>query len=73
MPGRHPRQPRSILPLSMATDPDYVRTQTAAAKEGMTLSEYARAAIRQRNALVLDDGPELSRTATPEFPVSANA
>lgn len=54
MPRPIKRQPRVVLSISMAMKPDYVRTQRAAAMQGMTVSEYVRSAVRSENARLLD-------------------
>lgn len=53
MPRAPKRQPRIPISVSLM-HPDWVRTSRAAAMQGMTLSEYGRAVIREANARVLD-------------------
>ena len=48
------RQPRAVISVSTAMKPDFVRTQRAAAMQGMTVSEYVRGAVRAENARLLD-------------------
>ena len=42
---------------------DWGRTQRAAAMQGMTMSEYCRAAIRKENTQVLDEGRPVHQAA----------
>lgn len=52
------------VPVSVSLmHPDWVRTQRAAAMQGMTLSEYCRAAIRKENTQLLDQPREIPRAA----------
>lgn len=55
MPRPTKRQPRAVISVSIALKPDFVRTQRAAAMQGMTVSEYVRGIIRAENARLLDD------------------
>jgi hypothetical protein len=54
MPRPTKRQPRAVISVSIAMKPDFVRTQRAAAMQGMTVSEYVRGCIRTENAKLLD-------------------
>ncbi|WP_353265853.1 hypothetical protein [Gemmatimonas sp.] len=54
MPRPTKRQPRAVISVSIALKPDFVRTQRAAAMQGMTVSEYVRGALRTENARLLD-------------------
>ena len=47
------RKTRVPISVSMLR-PDWIRTQRAAAMQGMTLSEYCRAAVRKENAALLE-------------------
>jgi hypothetical protein len=58
-PKRKPRVPISVSMLH----PDWVRTQRAAAMQGMTMSEYCRAAIRKENTQLLDAGRPIQQAA----------
>lgn len=53
MPRTPKRQPRIPISVSLM-HPDWVRTSRAASMQGMTLSEYGRAVIREANARLLD-------------------
>jgi hypothetical protein len=62
MPRPTKRQPRAVISVSIAVKPDFVRTQRAAAMQGMTVSEYVRGVIRAENARLLD-GSEAASVA----------
>ena len=57
----HPenRQPRTVVSLSMPHQ-EWMRANRAAEREGEKLSEYIRAAVRERTSVVLaDETPQL--------------
>lgn len=56
------RKTRVPISVSMLHN-DWVRTQRAAAMQGMTMSEYCRAAIRKENTQLLEQTRELKQAA----------
>lgn len=59
-----PNNRQSRVPISVSLPrTTWVETARAAGVEGMTLSEYCRAAIREKNATVLTSAPPQLKAA----------